>query len=127
MLPATAYLTSHVGDVRCPICSGASCPYSHGDGFQTADDVAAALIAAAYFADPDVQMAAAIEASLVDVNRSAFDDSELPQYKRDYHVKEQRLRKKVCAGGQAGWALSLLLAGRRAAARFIYSGHCLYS
>src|SRR5690242_17661562 len=74
---------------------GAACPLSHGTGLQTADDVAAALVAAAAIADPDVQLAAALAASLGDMPRVEFDASLLPQYKRDFHAKEQRLRSVV--------------------------------
>eukprot|EP00047_Mylnosiga_fluctuans_P002681 m.225488 g.225488 ORF g.225488 m.225488 type:complete len:926 (-) comp11270_c0_seq1:199-2976(-) len=75
---------------------GANCPLSHGTGLQTPDDVAAALLAASFLADPDTQMAVAIAASLSDMaQHNTFDESNLPQYKRDFHAKEGRLRKEL--------------------------------
>ena len=48
---------------------GAACPFSHGTGLQSADDVAAALMVASAIQDPDIQMAAAMAASLTDYSR----------------------------------------------------------
>ena len=39
---------------------GAACPFSHGTGIQNADDLAAAMMGAADFNDPDLQLAAAM-------------------------------------------------------------------
>lgn len=74
---------------------GAACLFSHGTGLQSADDVAAALMAASVIADPDVQMAAAMAASLTDYSRAKFDASGLPQYKRDFHTKLSTLRSNI--------------------------------
>eukprot|EP00048_Salpingoeca_helianthica_P022738 m.20050 g.20050 ORF g.20050 m.20050 type:complete len:978 (-) comp7730_c0_seq1:22-2955(-) len=75
---------------------GAHCPMSHGTGLQTPDDVAAALLAAAYIGDPDIQLAVAIEASLTDMAQHATgDDSKLPKYMRDFYAKERQFRNEV--------------------------------
>lgn len=73
---------------------GAACEFSHGTGLQNADDVAVALMAAAAVNNVDVQMAAAMAASLADFATPTFDESALPQYKRDYHEKVVALREK---------------------------------
>lgn len=74
---------------------GANCPMSHGTGLQTPDDVAAALVAAAFIADPDIQLAVAIEASLSDMAQHSTDDSKLPKYMRDFYIKERQFRTEV--------------------------------
>lgn len=55
-------------------CSGASCPYSHGTGLQTADDVTAALLAASFLHDPETQIAVALAgtSSLTLIYRAYF-------------------------------------------------------
>lgn len=52
-------------------------------------------MAAAYVSDPEVQMAAAIAASLTDFTRDDFDPTLLPQYKRDLHSKEAAFHAAV--------------------------------
>eukprot|EP00054_Salpingoeca_dolichothecata_P029140 m.226761 g.226761 ORF g.226761 m.226761 type:complete len:1258 (-) comp26405_c0_seq3:76-3849(-) len=91
----------HAERKHCPmfmagVCfRGRDCPFSHGAGLQSADDVSAALFAVGLVNDPDLQMAAAIAASLTDYTRDEFDPSLLPQYKRAFHEKSQNFRSKV--------------------------------
>lgn len=74
---------------------GRACPLSHGTGIQTEDDLAAALVAAAYIADPEVQLAAALAASMTDFTRGDFDPSNLQKFQRDFHTKETAFRQAV--------------------------------
>eukprot|EP00039_Didymoeca_costata_P012580 m.181931 g.181931 ORF g.181931 m.181931 type:complete len:896 (-) comp15520_c2_seq6:259-2946(-) len=103
VMPETNQTTEEDTRQHCPLFMaglcfrGAACPMSHGTGLQNADDVAAALMAAAAIGDPDIQMAAAMAASLADYSRATFDPSNLPQYKREFHSKLTNLRSKVCA------------------------------
>eukprot|EP00051_Salpingoeca_urceolata_P023462 m.397961 g.397961 ORF g.397961 m.397961 type:complete len:943 (+) comp20108_c2_seq2:205-3033(+) len=79
---------------------GAECPMSHGSGIQTEEDIAAAMVAATFFADPDVQLAAAMAASLNDSarERGKFDPAHLSQFQRDFHEKESKFRSKMKVG-----------------------------
>lgn len=85
--------TQHCPMFMAGLCfKGAACPFSHGTGLQNAEDVAVALMAAAEIDNADVQMAAAMAASLADFAAPTFDESTLPQYKREYHDKVMKLR-----------------------------------
>jgi hypothetical protein len=77
---------------------GAACQFSHGTGLQDADDVAAALMAAAYIDNPEMQLAAAMAASMADFTKPTFDQTNLPAYKREYHAKLTALREKNAVG-----------------------------
>ena len=68
---------------------------SHGTGLQNADDMQAALIAAAYEADPEVQLQMALQASITDFTRVDYDDRNLPKFARVFHEKAERFRKLV--------------------------------
>jgi hypothetical protein len=74
---------------------GANCPMSHGSGPQSDEDLSVALLAATFFDNPDVQMAAAISVFFSEMQQSSFDERNLAQYKRDFHLKEGRFRSRL--------------------------------
>ncbi|EGD77834.1 hypothetical protein PTSG_08925 [Salpingoeca rosetta] len=76
----------------CP--RGDRCPFYHGDGLN-GDEVSVALAAVSMIENEDVQLMAALQASLEQSKQAQYDASKQSHFQRTFHEKEQRFRKKL--------------------------------